>query len=1128
MVNWLETVFGVVLNMSIAAAVTVLAVLLVRLLLRRAPKAFSYALWIVVLFRLLCPVSVAAPLSLLGMLDAPAQVNSSHTTVVEYVAPLAPPTNIAAPPVAPAAPVATPVPAVESGAVSEQVVVSGLEPMQIAAIVWALGVVVMLIFGVASYLRLRRRLVGYVPLEGNIRLADGANSPFVLGIIRPKIYLPSDLDEHERAYVIEHERCHIRRGDHIFKALGFIALCLHWFDPFVWLAFVLSGRDMEMSCDEAVLRRLGEDVRADYSQSLLRFAAGRRITLAPLAFGESDTGGRIRNLLRWRRPRAWISGAAALICVVALAACAVNPSADDLQPGEYGTAEDIGYYIELAAGTEGVEFRDMDRQILQQIVDAHPSMDDGEAVLARMSTDGRSAYVFWRDNGGSESFTEVESTAIIPRTTLLQPDGGEGDIALVRLTTSNGMALFFEPEAMRYAGLRGVYESVYRRYGPEYITDALARGIALYYTDQQSGVSVIYTNERFGGLTELIPLGDEEAEALLTDERMTVYAGAEPIVGALSLRGELSDIYSEDTGIASGARELMISHCGYDPCGSAAATEPAQGAYGTAGDLAYYLEYADGGEFHDMDSARRDEILSEYGELLSDYSFIARENSDGEGYILGQYIGDPAGSPLSGMLTMEFDGTTQILYSAEDQGRVQAATLEGRVPDGTIAPELSQIYWYFNASLVQIAPEQCVKFGSTLDAYLYMQDGREYIVDAVSRGIDVSGKAGEPYLKVHIMNRYAGEISERIPLTEAEAAAMLAEERVPVEGFAATLYYGGESTLFGYGFDDVPRSALELAKERCGWEYGSTADIDSDIVAAQLDWVGETMYADESDLPLLREILLRADKSIIGACGYGARLTLTLESGKQVTAWKGVDSCGTIAFGSYNGYSMSIADNKEFWSIFGLGALANSEPVQLDDGNVAQVAASIPASVVVDVYDENEQYTGSPSGVVFGLDESYDLAYSGGTYGVFGAQGRFLALYGYPALGSAPLSLFVSSDGSTWHTFGDPYRLGVYYGLVTGVGFAGANTAYICYRPYEDAGPVIYRTTDGGESWLRLETGLPREYISDRERWTFTALSPEFDGAQVKIPVIVLDNDTGTSETVALVSNDAGASWTWD
>lgn len=1128
MVNWLETVFGVVLNMSIAAAVTVLAVLLVRLLLRRAPKAFSYALWIVVLFRLLCPVSVAAPLSLLGLLDAPAQVNSSHTTVVEYVAPLAPPTNIAAPPVAPAAPVATPVPAVESGAVSEQVVVSGLEPMQIAAIVWALGVAVMLVCGAASYLRLRRRLVGYVPLEGNIRLADGANSPFVLGIIRPKIYLPSDLDEHERAYVIEHERCHIRRGDHIFRALGFIALCLHWFDPFVWLAFVLSGRDMEMSCDEAVLRRLGEDVRADYSQSLLRFAAGRRITLAPLAFGESNTGGRIRNLLRWRRPRAWISGAAALICVVVLAACAVNPSADDLQPGEYGTAEDIGYYIELAAGTEGVEFRDMDRQILQQIVDAHPSMDDGEAVLARMSTDGRSAYVFWRDNGGSESFTEVESTAIIPRTTLLQPDGGEGDIALVRLTTSNGMALFFEPEAMRYAGLRGVYESVYRRYGPEYITDALARGIALYYTDQQSGVSVIYTNERFGGLTELIPLGDEEAEALLTDERMTVYAGAEPIVGALSLHGDTVDVYSVDTGIAAGARELMISHCGFDPCGSAAATEPTQGAYGTAGDLAYYLEYADGGEFHDMDSARRDEILSEYGELLSGYSFIARENSDGEGYILGQYIGDPAGSPLSGMLTMEFDGTTQILYSAEEQDLVQAATIEGRVPDGVIAPELSRIYWYFNASLVQIAPEQCVKFGGALDAYLYMQDGREYIVDAVSRGIDVSGKAGEPYLKVHLMNRYAGEISERIPLTEAEAAAMLAEERVPVEGFAATLYYGGESTLFGYGFDDVPRSALELAKERCGWEYGSTADIDSDIVAAQLDWVGETMYADESDLPLLREILLRADKSIIGACGYGARLTLTLESGKQVTAWKGVDSCGTIAFGSYNGYSMSITDDKAFWSIFGLGALANSEPVQLDDGNVAQVAASIPASVVVDVYDENEQYTGSPSGVVFGLDESYDLAYSGGTYGVFGAQGRFLALYGYPALGSAPLSLFVSSDGSTWHTFGDPYRLGVYYGLVTGVGFAGANTAYICYRPYEDAGPVIYRTTDGGESWQRLETGLPREYISDRGRWTFTALSPEFDGAQVKIPVNVLDNDTGTSETVELVSDDAGANWTWD
>ncbi len=314
MLSWLDGVFATVLNMSIAAAVITLAVLLARLLLRRAPKSFSYALWAVVLFRLLCPVSVSSAVSLLGLLDAPAQENTQlhHGDRVLCAASSA---AASAPPVSVSAPPAVSAPAPDAAAVSGQVYAGGVEPLQIAAAVWALGVMAMLIYGAASYIRLRRRLVGSIALEGNIRLADGAESPFVLGIFRPKIYLPSDIGEGEREYVVLHERQHIRRGDHVVKALAFLALSLHWFNPMAWLSFVLAGRDMEMSCDEAVLKKLGEGVRADYSASLLRFAAGRRSVLAvPLAFGESGIKGRIKNLLRWRRPRAWISAAAAMLC----------------------------------------------------------------------------------------------------------------------------------------------------------------------------------------------------------------------------------------------------------------------------------------------------------------------------------------------------------------------------------------------------------------------------------------------------------------------------------------------------------------------------------------------------------------------------------------------------------------------------------------------------------------------------------------------------------------------------------------------------------------------------------------------------------------------------------------------
>lgn len=173
----------------------------------------------------------------------------------------------------------------------EQTMADPLEaPIAIATIVWLTGTVAMVIYGVVSLLRLRRRLVGAVPLEKSVYLADHISTPFVLGLFRPKIYLPSALPEGERGYILLHERHHIRRLDHAVKLLAFLALCVHWFNPLVWLMFVLLGRDMEMSCDEAVMKKLGEAVRADYSASLLRLATGRKIIAgAPLAFGEGDT-----------------------------------------------------------------------------------------------------------------------------------------------------------------------------------------------------------------------------------------------------------------------------------------------------------------------------------------------------------------------------------------------------------------------------------------------------------------------------------------------------------------------------------------------------------------------------------------------------------------------------------------------------------------------------------------------------------------------------------------------------------------------------------------------------------------------------------------------------------------------
>ena len=329
------------LNMSLTAGVAIVFVLLLRLMLKKAPKVISYALWAVVLFRLLCPVSIESSFSLFGLMDAPTTESSNMTTSIEYV-----PENI----VHTEYPAVTlPVPGVSevingtlpSG--QEQLVADPLEaPTTIVTSVWIAGVLVMAAYSVISYRRLRQKLLTASPLRDNIYLADEIASPFVMGLVRPKIYLPSDMEEREQAYIIRHEQHHIRRGDHIIKALAFLALSIHWFNPLVWVAFIYSNKDMEMSCDEAVVKKMGDGILADYTASLLSLATGKHIIAGmPLAFGEGDTKGRIRNLANWRKPAFWVVMVSIVACLILTICLITNPKGISI----YQIIEEDGYTI---------------------------------------------------------------------------------------------------------------------------------------------------------------------------------------------------------------------------------------------------------------------------------------------------------------------------------------------------------------------------------------------------------------------------------------------------------------------------------------------------------------------------------------------------------------------------------------------------------------------------------------------------------------------------------------------------------------------------------------------------------------------------------------------------------------
>lgn len=362
----MDKLFSAVLNMSLTGSLVILPVLLVRLLLKRFPKIFSYALWSVVLFRLLCPLSFSAPVSFLNMLKPETRVAAPGTTVISFL-----PGDV---------------PAFSEDPSDREVPVRRPQenkPVDRASLVpalWLSGVAVLGLSGLGQYLRLRKKLVEAVPLERGLYWADQIDTPFVLGVFRPRIYLPSNLPAQELPYILAHERHHIRRCDHIWKLLAYGALCIHWFDPLVWVAFVLAGKDMEMSCDEAVIRQLGPQIRGDYSASLLRLATGKKkIAVTPLAFGQGDTKGRVLNMAKWKKPRVWVSLLCFLLCAAVLVACAVNPK-------EKGNAVDPSTDTGIAADGDTLQYGSL-TMTLPQGVEAE-NRENGLALLQEGKTVG--------------------------------------------------------------------------------------------------------------------------------------------------------------------------------------------------------------------------------------------------------------------------------------------------------------------------------------------------------------------------------------------------------------------------------------------------------------------------------------------------------------------------------------------------------------------------------------------------------------------------------------------------------------------------------------------------------------------------------------------------------------------
>ena len=316
-----------ILNMSITAGWMILAVILLRLLLRRSPKWIRYVLWLFVAIRLLVPISFESTTSLIPSTETiPEMTVFYDSTEIPYIHSGFDSINSTVNPIISD----TYVPMISDTTPEADTTNPVADLIWVCNTVWLCGIGIMLLYCIISYALLRYKVRVSAPIEKNIRMCDSIDSPFILGIIFPKIYVPSNMTDTQKSAVIAHEQMHIRHGDHLWKMLGFVILSVYWWNPLIWVAYILFCRDIELICDEAVVRKMESADRAAYSEALLSFNMPRRIVSAcPLAFGEVGVKARIKSVLNYKKPALWIIIAAILVCTVTAVCLLTDPLKED-------------------------------------------------------------------------------------------------------------------------------------------------------------------------------------------------------------------------------------------------------------------------------------------------------------------------------------------------------------------------------------------------------------------------------------------------------------------------------------------------------------------------------------------------------------------------------------------------------------------------------------------------------------------------------------------------------------------------------------------------------------------------------------------------------------------------------
>ena len=876
----MDSLFTSVLEISWQAGLIALAVIAVRPLLRRAPRRAVCMLWLLVALRLLLParLTVESPVSLQQPESPPIQAYQELRQQEKvYVS----------------------TPPEQRPEMAGPAAAQGFALLDQLPAIWLTGVGCMALYMALSLLRMRWRLRAAPRIQDNVYRCTDWSTPFVLGVLAPRIYVPETVSEQDFPQVLAHERCHIRRWDHVWKPLAFLLLAVNWFNPVLWAAYVLLGRDMERACDEMVLKNADAAQRAAYSRALVACAAQPKMAaVCPLAFGEVAVKERVKNVLNYKKPALW----AVILLVVAAAiigAClltkpgyknvgtldaeklfalrteyvgdnaAVSGILDALGFRELGSSgADYGYAVHLSTDKEP-----MGITVLYTYEGAVPRKSEeryrqiamrGYIALALIDN---AEWFSWQEHGADGTSNQTDSTAgdwLYPTVYPGYPDtareSAEGLQAYI-----NTLQQWMKDGVMPYA------------YGSG------ERNVWAWNADFPDASDEI---------TPWPTLTENDPCSVRAEDYGIVYDAAQlPDWETVPLSYLCAYYLNADGAYAEGAMDVLAQRYQQAP-----------------NTVKAYLRRLAGQQVPD---GRGD--ASEV--LLADISRYAMSQLTGGLPVAASYERDQLSISVSEVYSVTYRTVTYDENYSED---IPVYEVGSGAQLSVIKGEGFTLYGRHNKENVALHNGDVVEL---TEQFVGLGMDGQYAVRFQYRSAAETAE-----LEVYQITWEAGDsVKQVVPLTEEQVQTILSEQGIVQPEWytvCADLRQNGAdvASYMGTDYEPVPPTVLKILTEQCGYTFVTPEDFRGNMTSAKLEFYGgETYTAAKADLPALQRMLTNArDYGGASSCGFGAKLTVTFDDGRTVSVLKGTDSCASFTFGSWSSAMVSDSENRQFWQMFGV------------------------------------------------------------------------------------------------------------------------------------------------------------------------------------------------------------------